>query len=149
MHDKIVFQDTDGVLNNIRTIAELGGADIDRTCLLEFARIIRSTEAKIVISSAWRLDNSLMLVLQQKLAEVGIAKEVIGRTVDLSGPRYPCQYRHMEIDQWLKENPTKKFAILDDEDTAGWGNESSFFKTTMRHGLTAEIADKAIAHLNG
>jgi len=41
-----------------------------------------------------------------------------------------------------------KFAIVDDNDDAGEFFPSSFFQTTFQEGLTDEITEQIVQHLN-
>lgn len=70
-------------------------------------------------------------------------------TADLQrGAIWGMVYRGFEIKEWLDRHPgARRYAILDDTDDFLWGQH--LFRTTWAEGLTDEIADQVIAHLNG
>ena len=138
----IVFLDIDGVLNNFSLIQRHGFDYIDSSMVIRLGRIIDRTGAEIVLSSYWRLDPKDRSVVDHSLGEHGMS--VMDVTPRLSGPRAN------EIRQWLGENrDVVRYAILDDDDEAGIGMEHSFFQTDPEVGITAEIANSSILHLNG
>lgn len=147
---KVLFLDVDGVLNCNRRWKGPNAEHLDSFCLLSLADIIEKTEAKIVVSSTWRLyshiyDSTECSGLLIRLNRYGLDKEVIGYTPDIT-PRGP---RANEIKQWLSEHPeVERFAILDDDADAGFGLEENFFRTNFTHGLTEEIANSVIEFLN-
>jgi len=52
-----------------------------------------------------------------------------------------------EIMEWLNRHPgARRYAILDDSSDFLWGQH--LFRTTWEDGLTDEIADAVIEHLN-
>ena len=55
-----------------------------------------------------------------------------------------------QVANYSKNNPqVEKFAVLDDDPDAGTnGLHDSFFKTSFDVGLTEDIANKIILHLN-
>ena len=57
------------------------------------------------------------------------------------------EMRGDEINAWLSEHPeVTKYAILDDE--SDFYDDQPLFQTTFETGLTDEIAQKVIDHLN-
>ena len=161
---KIIFLDIDGVMNTWNMLREsidsIGDAQLD---LLK--HIVDSTGAKIVLSSTWRLHKSNRNIVQNRLKSRNMSFN--DTTVELK-PQKLSQYipRSLEIQEWLDRNPeTERFAILDDDIDAGrwfphdvmffkeknWEIENTFeefFVTDGEFGLTKEIADKVIIHLN-
>lgn len=141
---KVIFLDVDGVLNTPKLIKKFGYDHIDPVLVALLARIVRETEARIVLSSTWRIDENNRNMVEAALAQHGL--ELLGST-----PVYKKEFldwvrRHEEIGAWLAENQVSKFAILDDLDDAGI--EGSFFQTDENLGLTVEIAEKVILHLS-
>jgi hypothetical protein len=145
---KLVFLDIDGVLNNPGTYgghngvyrrdrdavdpterAELLQVPIDPACMERLNRIIARTDARIVISSSWRLF-ARWQDLGPALARYGLVAEVIGETPDLVNDpvwldawrtREGAPFAHerlergMEIAEWLKDRAdVESFVILDD-----------------------------------
>lgn len=116
---KIIFLDFDGVLNSHKWVKAnehllnsqtlFMHTDVDREAVARVDRLCKETGAKVVVSSTWRLFNSLER-LQEILKNHGFTGEVIGRTPRLGGKR------GSEISQWLNEHgPVESFVILDDD----------------------------------
>jgi hypothetical protein len=85
---RVVFLDIDGVLNHcdtrgaIPTVAEPMPLPIAPECMARLNRLITETNAKIVISSSWRLFAGWQ-DLGSALARHGLVADVIGETPDL------------------------------------------------------------------
>lgn len=135
--NKIIFLDVDGVLNSMRTLQRFGWDFIDPILVALVARIVRETEAKIVLSSTWRMGEESKKMVEVALAEHNL--EILDITPVLNGPR------QTEIQAWLDVNPTSTFAIIDDDIDAEI--EGSFFRTDDEFGLTVTIAERVIEHL--
>lgn len=138
---KVLFLDVDGVLNNFDLIRSNGFDYIDDAMVRVMAGVVRQTEADIVLSSFWRLDPKDRSLVDAALKRHGIV--VSDRTPSIPGPRAA------EISNWLRMNPeVERYAILDDDDEAGIGMEHSFFQTDAEVGITAQMADRIVSHLN-
>jgi hypothetical protein len=133
--NKLIFLDCDGVIN------KSGSDPIDDGLMDNLSRIVEETGAKIVISSTWRLYQDFHNGIRLALQERGI--DVVGATPEIHDAQ-----RHEEISQWLEAtNPSEfKYAVIDDN--RGAAGDHPYFGTTMSYGLTPEIADKVIKHLN-
>jgi hypothetical protein len=147
--------------------------EFDPRAVARLNRIIEETSAKIVVSSSWRSGQTVE-TLQKLLNSVGVVGEVVGLTPhlwcrkpyeDMCGYRIP---RGCEIDWWLdnhgefqrinwsKEEQlkymnkaiVKNYIILDDDSDMLYCQREHFVHTGHDHGLTDELADKAIAILN-
>lgn len=155
---KVIFLDIDGVLNFLgSTHFKHGGVYGIVPQLLSYLNyIIEQTDAKIVVSSSWRLggigsDSSFykeMLKRSRELNNYSAFNSVIGFTCDRNDA-----HRGKEILQWIEENNIKKFAILEDEPSGSGLYDiplftNCIFDTDMNIGLSAKIADSAINHLN-
>lgn len=141
---KVIFLDVDGVLNHRRWIQDNCAVDrmhaLDPECLRRLAQIVRVTKAHIVVSSTWRLGITSLLALKDQL-------ESHGMFIYSTTPDSPTGVRHKEIQTWLDCNSqVEAFAILDDDRDADVGH--SFFRTKFDSGLTDEIAEEVIRHLN-
>ena len=148
---KIIFLDFDGVLNSRRWIEEhhhlfpddhiFMHENVDEQAVARVQKIIDATGAKIVISSTWRLLNSLEK-LKKLLAAHGLSGEVIGVT-----PRGNRGERGDEIQTWVDENgPIESFVILDDDSDMAHLMDK-LVQTTFDLGLQDEHVDAAIQML--
>jgi HAD domain in Swiss Army Knife RNA repair proteins len=152
---KVIFLDIDGVLNNRQSWATASQDNdgnkfpIDSACLDQLKRItLACPEAKIVLSSTWRLWDISKEAAKRALADRGMV--LAGCTPDLKEKHI----RGEEIEQFRKfahhtnieqfPLPITRFVILDDDtDMCEW-QMPFFVQTTFEHGLTPELADKAI-----
>jgi len=127
-HTKVVILDIDGVLNSSTDFFELkvlghpineGNKVINRGHLALLQHIIEETDAKIVLSSTWRLVFSLDEI-HQMFADRGFTAgrtSFIGQTPNHKRGMSDHGYNHRgtEIKAYLNDNPTvDKFVILDD-----------------------------------
>lgn len=153
---KVVFLDVDGVLNYEGAPCEpLNGGFLgvcqERLWILK--DIIEVTGAVIVVSSTWRLFPKSRKQLKMRLATVGL--EVHDWTVLLNCGKAE---RHQEIRHWLEGKGVTAFSILDDDDEAFFEERPEVnFRTCFNKegcddktelGLTDEIRDRVISHLN-
>jgi hypothetical protein len=137
---KIIFMDVDGVLNNSKiTNRFMGVIGINAYLVAIFNRIIFATEAEIVLSSSWRYWPEGCEEIRRRVLPF-ISKTPLMRNSKCRGD---------EIREWFKLNPNievEKYAILDDD--SDFYPDQPLFKTSWQVGLTQEIADKVITHLN-
>jgi len=139
---KVIFLDVDGVLNTFDLTRSYGLDYIDDGMVRRLGMVVGQTGADIVLSSYWRLHPSDRSLVDAALKEYGMF--VHDRTPSLSGPR------SREISHWLSSNEDiSTYAILDDDDEAGIDMEGSFFQTDPNVGLTLDIAEMVVEHLNG
>ena len=121
---KVIFLDIDGVLNytqwyvSDRNPGNLNGeeGDIDPLCAERINNICQVTDAKIVLSSDWRISWPCCI---DRLEKGGIKKGlIIDKTPEhmwneLASEKYKS--RGSEIDDWLSQHPEcDKYVILDD-----------------------------------
>ena len=184
---KVIFLDIDGVLNSgdwEKRRRQLSIDDIntqypfyefDPLAIKQLNRIVKETDAKIVVSSTWRFWEEGDQDISDLLERVGVEGEVIDITPTLYargshenkdiGTGIP---RGLEIDWWLrnkgyfwrvnwsKEEQLKhlnfswvtNYIILDDDSDMLYGQREHFIKTPHDYGLTNKLADKAIKILN-
>ncbi len=142
---KIIFLDIDGVLNCAKTFERTthGVIGVDPYRVLILHRILEATGAKIVLSSSWRhMDDDY---LKRELRTI--------EWIDITG-NCCAGIRGVEIYKWIRDNvphETKddlKYAILDDDSDMLLLQKDHFFHTTWQEGLTEEIAQEVIKHLN-
>lgn len=144
-HLKILFLDIDGVCNHQKTRERQGDTSfigINPAMADRVRRIIAETGCKVVLSSSWRLFPDSKAWVEKMVCEL------FDVTPDLQrGAVWGMVYRGFEIKQWLDAHPgTKQYAILDDSYDFLWGQH--LFRTTWAEGLTDEITDNVISHLN-
>jgi hypothetical protein len=109
MHDRIIFLDVDGVLNNEEAFerdqqhAARGKLDVlDEKCLARLAHVVSATSANIVVTSTWRLQSCTLSTLTAALGRHGVPPgALLGSTPDLEGRCLGDRAR--EIRAWLKE----------------------------------------------
>lgn len=142
---KVIFLDFDGVIVTNRSANAFTS---DPACIQELQRIIDTTQAGIVVSSTWRLNDSENM--SKQIAEFGLTNfRFLGNTPHLWQPNGSLVRGH-EIQAWLDQNKTAvdRFAIIDDD--ADMVHLMPFlFKTNFVNGLSATIADRVITHLLG
>ena len=142
---KVIFLDVDGVLN-MHGSGGLFTLNKARLRLLE--KIVKDTDAKIVVSSTWRTEAQHMTKLGRALGYRGM--RISGRTDSLgrsaTGERY---YRGHEIQKWLDENPgVESYVILDDDSDMLDSQLRNFVQTDGMIGLTETLAYRATYILN-
>lgn len=146
----VVFLDIDGVANSARYVASCNGSFgagrdlaqmLDPTAIVHLNKIRKLTDCEFVLSSTWRLLNTVGTV-NRALNARGFIGELIDRT-DHDGP-----YRGDEIQRWLTQHTDvwSSFCILDDD--SDMGNLKPFLvQTTWANGLGAEHVPMVVAKL--
>ena len=137
---KIIFLDVDGVLNSSHDGFNIQLGTSKHLKLLK--QIVDETDAKIVLSSSWRINDKTRLFVKNKLNEYGMM--LIGSTPDLGGSRGE------EIKRWLSETayPIEGFVILDDDSDMEEYTHGKLVKTDSNIGLQETDVNKAINILN-
>lgn len=136
---KILFLDIDGVVNCKTTAHRHNGViGIDPHMAFKVGQIILQTGTEIVLSSTWRLWPETL-------------EEVRRHVYDLAGvtPQHSSRIRGKEIEMWLDAHPeVTRYAILDDDADMLVEQLPNFFRTSWETGITDEIRDQVINHLN-
>lgn len=144
---KVLFLDIDGVINTKESMRKGVHFPLDPYCAFLVGKIQLDTDCKVVLSSSWR-----------HLPEA--VEEVNKRVVPIHDITGGCcaGIRGVEIYTWInknipwedrKEGGTFRYAILDDDSDMLLWQKDHFFQTKFDGGgLTEEIAQKVIAHLN-
>jgi hypothetical protein len=131
---KVIFLDVDGVL------IPYGQPDyrtVNSQCTLNLKAIVEATNAKIVISSSWRI--ALYQELLEMLDTFGLKEAVIDKTPRLGNG---LSMRREEIEEWLGEHPeVTKYLALDDEPNVLPGK---CLITKGNEGLTKSYVEQAI-----
>ena len=151
----LIFLDVDGVLNNWHSMAD-GIHIIPEKCKM-IERLCKECDAKVVISSTWRIGETLE-TMQKFFWRVGLSSNyVIGltpRLVDKDMFPEATDTRGYEILQWLHENPEglccDNYVIIDDDaDMTDEQLENRFVQTDMRTGFCWIHYDESVKILTG
>jgi len=141
---KVLFLDIDGVCNSAEW-AKAGnsmwhGTDPELVKLVR--RIIEQTKCAVVLSSTWRLYPEARAVVKRDVCDF------IDCTVDYqAGAKRGIVERGLEVQAWLDKHPeVTQYAILDDD--SDFLPHQWLFKTSFENGITEEITEAVIAHLN-
>lgn len=136
---KIIFLDIDGVLNNAKT--DMSKSQLDPILVERFKRVMKETDARIVLSSTWRLwEDSI-----KQIRDVGIP------IYDITPDKRGLTSRGTEIKEWLfiqslkSDFVVKRYVIIDDN--SDFHKDQPLFKTSSLEGLTEEIAEEIIKYL--
>lgn len=158
---KIIFLDIDGVFNSTaweQTDTYRNGSYptnmFDPNTVSLFNQIINETEAKVVITSTWRLKFSLD-ELRELFSSVGIQCDVIDVTPNLKeGQNFIL--RGNEILKWCRDNKAilgvkyidyTDYAIIDDNSDMLYWQAKNFFQTDSQCGLSPEVTRQVIRSL--
>lgn len=148
---KVLFLDIDGVLNSDKWMYERNKnerykflpypmCEFDPECVKRLNRILKETNAKLVVSSDWRFTKGLDSIF----FAVDIESEIYDTT-----PLVFKGIRGQEIALWLKNHPEfTKYVILDDNAEFLKKQKPFLVRTQYAEGLTDELAEKAIQILN-
>lgn len=136
---KVLFLDIDGVVNKRENFNPKNNTiyPLDRYCAFLVGRIQLQTGCKVVLSSSWRFDPQAVQEVSKNVIEL------------LDQTPISDKYRGDEVQAWLDDHPeVDKYAILDDDMDFYVHQAPNFFKTRFEDGLTDEIAEAVIRHLN-
>ena len=140
---KVLFLDIDGVVNckTTRRRRVRGLMPIEPRLARIVQGIARSVpELKIVLSSSWREVEDGRAVVEEKVAPCFDVTPVFDEADDVRG---------YEIQGWLELHPgVTRYAIVDDNCDMLDHQRPHFFRTCSNTGITRELADKIVAHLN-
>ena len=118
---KAIFLDIDSVLNSnehtafIKSFITYGDNMIepfDDECLYNLKYIVDETDAKIIITSIWRLFPDYLYILMNKLEEYGLDKNVINLT---TSNKYKDKLQEIAVK--LKKLGITEYVVLDNDDT--------------------------------
>lgn len=147
---KVLFLDIDGVCNSRKYLYELRAKNkratlwygIDPKAAKLVQRIVKETKCHVVLSSTWRLYPDGRAQVKREVVPF------IDCTKDLqAGAKRGYVPRGEEIAEWLDRHPhVKQYAIVDDD--SDFLPNQWLFKTSFTDGLTEEITENIIAHLN-
>ena len=148
--EKIIFLDIDGVINTFEYPSEIDkyGVTFDPLCIKHLETILVKTNAKIVISSTWRIKYGL-----QGMKDIWKYRNILGDIIDITpilNNVNEWDQRGLEISKWLKYNCNiESYVILDD---AMVGIDNFFPENYVRCdgdiGITKNEVNKCINILN-
>ena len=143
---KIIFLDVDGVLNSWSYFKKLEDESkedfitfgVDPNAVLLLNEIVEKTNAKIVVSSTWRLNHyQELLNLLNKNGLKNVDSVIIGKT-DKNGC-YDCLRGNLIL-KWIKDNKCiigcnhheyKNYVILDDSSDMLLWQKDNFVQTNV------------------
>jgi len=147
---KVLFLDIDGVCNSRAYLYRLRAKDkkatlwygIDPQAARLVQRIVKATGCMVVLSSTWRLYPDGRAQVRREVCNY------IDCTKDMqAGYKRGVVPRGIEVQDWLDRHPSvTQYAILDDD--SDFMPSQWLFKTTFEKGLTEQIAEAVIDHLN-
>ena len=175
---KIIFLDIDGVLNRHTWNDEAKSCFMEPECIKNFNKILNETNAKVVLSSAWRylllweegpetmsIDNGPAMTIKgfeylMRTHGVSFKFNLIGYTRSDEefgwSPQNNIHIRGKQIYDWLdcflrNNNENVDYIIIDDNDfdIPSRFPANRFIKTNPHIGLTESNANRAIEILNG
>ena len=151
---KVIFLDIDGVLNEEKSCSRCCGyKGIDDKKVENLAKIVKQTNAEIVLISTWKDDwrktdkahqGMMANYLDRKLKKQGLVILDKTKSIDKNGFHFS---RGEGILQYLADNKVEKYVILDDYqfDYDSCGLSDYYIKTDAYNGgLTGELAVEAI-----
>lgn len=146
---RILFLDIDGVLNSYQWYKGHKKYPLNPYCVSLLNKIIDETNAKVVISSAWRVSMTGTL---KCLKRAGFNGEVIGSTPFFMMDEWrDDKSRGAEINQWLSLNKgieIENYIILDDRKDFTEDQLSHTIIIDRNTGITEKDANTAIIMLN-
>jgi len=141
---KLIFLDIDGVLVTTKSLLAGNEYRFDKECVENLFEIITKTGAKIVISSSWREDRTL-IQLQKLFEKNGLGDNII----DVTPIHGEHEIRGSEIKAYLESCnlEIEKFVIIDDEEEMG-ELAPYLVETDFKSGIDEKAKNKVIQILN-
>lgn len=155
---KVIFLDIDGVLNSydwfVSNRKNKHRVHLDDKAIEFLSRVVNSTNAKIVLSSSWRIiseDSEPMIELKEKFKKLNMD------IFDKTGRSRKRKSRGWEIREWLKENKKLfniiSFVIIDDDSYDIINHKKTllpyYIKTSFKDGLKEKHIPRILHVLNG
>lgn len=148
--NKVLFLDIDGVCNSRAYLYRLRAKNkkatlwygIDPVAAQLVRKIVKETNCDVVLSSTWRMYADGRAQVKRDVCHfIDVTKNMQQKE------KRGVVDRGYEVEEWLNRHPhVKQYAILDDG--ADFHPYQWLFKTTFAEGLTPEIAEAVINHLN-
>jgi hypothetical protein len=140
---RVIFFGIDGVLTTIKSAAsnkqQFSHLDWSTTCVRNLRKLVKTTEAKLVLMSSWRLNVSGLTVVND-----GLEFHALPKITDVT-PNHPGYLRGAEIDSWMVDhaNFVESFVIIAKENDYFPYQQAAFIQTTPEKGLTLALARQA------
>lgn len=150
---KIIFLDIDGVLNSANWMLreQESGRDpqwslfnnFDLEAIAVLNEVVEKTQAKVVISSSWRIIHPLEHIVAL-LKKHDFKGEVIGKTPSRTEIHHK---RGNEIQEWLDAHPEAQQFVIIDDDSDMEHLMPKLVQTTWQDGLKAHHTPKILEQL--
>lgn len=147
--EKLIFLDCDGVISTLKS-----GFHLDPEKLELLGKLLKATDAKIVVSSSWRY-HTLEETLKRTFKDFPFKDRVVGVTprLNFSGSQGEWHFnvpeRGLEIDAYLESlNKDVEYVILDDDTDFLWSQKDHFVHTDSYLGMSEVHVEEAIKILN-
>jgi hypothetical protein len=150
---KIIFLDIDGVLNTFTDETPRSRYPLLPRCVENLNKIIRETQAKIVVSSTWRFLFKTPKDLEKVLKESGFEGEIFDFTDSL--PNY-YSVRGNEIKKWLEDHEEllgvpyydfSSYIILDDDSDMLLEQKDNFIHVNNLIGINITVIKQSLRKL--
>ena len=164
---KYIFLDIDGVLNSEHTLEDRSTSDASIICdqyLENLRNIVEKTDAKLVLSSSWRVyfestiddpKHSYGVQLVQELSKHNL--KLHAKTPFVKGEF--SNERGLEIKTYIEKHNITNYVVIDDENFSDFKTHldmSRFIQTTFgdetttieTEGLNKKVAEEVIKILN-
>lgn len=148
-----IFLDIDGVLNSVDSAIAFFSLDknvyhqderLDPVSIGLLRHLCDITDAKIVISSSWKIGRTVQDFLDifkgygwDDFPCIGITPYYTGNCTNRRGH---------EIQQWLDENPVDSYVIFDDDSDMLESQQSNFIHISNINGFRSQHYVKALRH---
>ena len=135
---KVLFLDIDGVVNCESTrVHFMGFIGIDPRRAAYVRHIVAATGCEIVLSSTWRYHEQDREEVRRKICDfLDVTPSV-------------AWSRGGQIAAWLADHPeVTRYAILDDDTDILPSQQTNWFQTFWKTGLTQQVVDSVILHLS-
>lgn len=144
---KVIFLDIDGVIQSPRYCVAMGQTGwlsaFEPAAMAFLAQLIELSDAKIVISSTWRMGLSSR-ELKMYFRVAGYKKIALSFHKDWATKEFNNKPRGEEIKDWLDRNPeVDNYLILDDDADMLDEQKANFVQTSHEDGFLLSHFDRA------
>ena len=161
---KYIFLDIDGVLNSEHTWDQQSASTINDQYLKNLRTIVEKTDAKLVLSSSWRVYFGEYTKEPRNIFAIHLVTALAKHNLKLHNmtPFIKGNFsneRGLEIKTYINQNKITNYVVIDDEEFSDFKTHldmSRFIQTNFgdetttieNEGLNKKIAEKAIEILN-